>query len=838
MQKVDSMKKSILIGLCMILITLSLAAADYTNPTFRWSWDDADRSGNNIYELVSGYDNLTNNGATLGVAGKFGEAAKYDGSNDFMVNTNQSFGNNLSMYSLSIWVNTTTADLVQRGIFSKNDGVSKNLMQLWDRYQETPDDLWYSDGDSVQSNVDYAVYVANGDWVNIIIVYNGSNLAMYIDGAYINSGAKTGLTQSFTDTIEFGQFGGNYWKGEIDEACFYWEYVLTASDIANLQNSTCSAAAPPPASSDSLLAYAVTAYNGSTILAFNATIENNATYGTTTGLINQSLDMSRLYNITIWAPDHLNNVTYLDHNISTTITATLWAAVLNLTAQEYLSNDAINAFNASAGTYFNKTTTGNTIHYLEAGTFVITASTQQFYAAEPLSVTISALETQEQTLTFYNILNLSAYDLPNQAFISNYSINLSGKNYTQNELKTTTNGTMIFKIINQTYNLSIIADGYADNFGTSILRSNFSSPFTHVNFNLYTTNSFNISFRDESTLALINTTTINLDLISDVFSGNYSTTTGTLYIDLLTPAEYTFRYSGTGFQPRISSYTLTPSTYNDITLWLLPGGENVSIFIYDQSSNFVEGAIIQIYRYSAASNSYFLVNTIATDFTGQAITNLELNSEFYKFFIYYNGDLKKQTAGAYITGTELTFEINIDEPIAQTYYSIQDVDGYVSFNELTNNFRFYFNDQAGSVSRGCLYLYKVSVATETLYNSSCVSGSSALILLNAANVSGQRYTATGYVTIGGVDYLFDSYSYTFKEISNYGSFGLLMVLFLTIIFGLLMIWSIEISLILLPIPSLIGSLPAFNWINLPTEYAVGMEVIMLVLAFIIRKRGF
>lgn len=434
-------------------------------------------------------------------------------------------------------------------------------------------------------------------------------------------------------------------------------------------------------------------------------------------------------------------------------------------------------------------------------------------------------------------LNVSASSLPGGSKILNFTVSIlgaDGSSFTKN----TTNGSIYFTVSNQTYNVSIASAGYADNYGNSVLLSSWTQYVTNYRFELYTENSFNITFRDESTLDIIDSETIHFDLISDVFSSNYSTTNGTLYIDLLTPTSYTFRYYGSGFTPRISSYELTADSYNEITLYLLSGGSNVTLYVYDQSGEPVEGATINIYRYTTETNSYFLINSIDTDFTGQAVTNLQLNTEFYKFFIYYNGVLKKQTAGAYITGTELTFEINIEDPFAETYYSIQDVDGYMTFNEGTDNFRFYFNDLGTSVSQGCLRVYAVNIAGETLYDSSCTSGSSALILVNVANVSGQRYVGTGYITIAGEERIFDSYSYTFKSDSDYGSFGVLLVIFGTILAATLMLWDPAISLMILPMPALIGSLPQINWINIPTEYAVGVEIMMIILAFVMKRRPF
>lgn len=509
---------------------------------------------------------------------------------------------------------------------------------------------------------------------------------------------------------------------------------------------------------------------------------------------------------------------------------------------------AVNGYDESAITGFNATVNGTSygtsnttiltsILVNDTGLYDIVVFKDGYYNASYDDLAVSS-NFEADLYPLYTVLNISAWSISESKMILNVTVDIVGEDDADSQQVITTNGSAIFWVTNQTYNVTVAADGYADNYGTSALIGNWTAMQRNYKFSLYTENSFNFTFKNEGSQAVITGTTIYLDLISDLYSANYSTATGYIYADLLTPGDYIFRYYGTGFQPRLSSYTLTASTYNQITLWLLDAGANVSIYVYNQASDPVEAARILIYRYSSVSNSYILVNTIDTDFTGSAVINLQLNSEFYKFAIYYNGVLKKQTAGAYITGTELTFEINIDEIVAQTYYDLGEITGYVSFNEDTENFRYYFYDAGGTISQGCLYVYTISSTDETLYNSTCEAGLSALILMGAENVTGQTYSARGYVTIGSTDYLIGSYTYTYavETDTGYGSFGILIVLFLTILAGTIMIWDITVSLIILPLPTLIGTLQTFRWINLPTQYALGIEIGSIILAFLIRRR--
>lgn len=770
-------KASILmLGLCIILLSSVVSANLDTGVVGYWTFDNDDLSGT-LHDDLSTSDNAAEarNGAS-NRTGYTGDALSLDNTNDW---ANATFASPSLTGSISIFC------YAYHDTLSTGDG----LVHKDNLYDDGSRDFWWVVDPAGGTN--YRIYIWN----------TGGTLDDVI--------ANTSINTAQWDYIGFTYNGSN---GEME---LFRNGVGIGRDIHSA---------------------------GGDLRDTNPRVNFGRTQddGDTSRYMDGALDECIIYNRALGNDEAAELYTAASNNEQYPFSGSVPGDTFSITAVNGYDSSSISSFNASVNGTIYGTTTGTINTSILSNTtslFNVTVFKSGYHNASYFNYNVS-LDLEASLYNVNTTLNISAFSNSENSSILNFTASIVGLTDGHNLTLNTTNGTIAFTVTNQTYNVSLTAEGYANNYGNSVFLGNWTSLVTNYQFNLYTENSFNITFQDESSLAVIDSVTINLDLISEVFSFNYSTSDGTLYIDLLTPAEYTFRYSGAGFQPRISSYGLTPDSYNEITLWLLPGGENVTIYVYDQSSDPVQGATIQIYRYSSQSNSYFLVNTIDTDFTGQAITNLELNSEFYKFFIYYGGQLKKQTAGAYVTGTELTFEINIEDPFSQTYYNLQDVDGYVTFNEDTLNFRFYFNDQGSSVSQGCLKIYTVAVAGESLYSSSCTAGSSALILGSAANVTGQRYVASGYVTIGGKDYLFDTASYTFQAGSNYGSFGVFLVIILTILAGTLMLWDISVSLLLLPLPTLIGSLPAFNWVNIPTEYAVGLEVMMVVLAFLMKKRPF
>jgi len=234
-----------------------------------------------------------------------------------------------------------------------------------------------------------------------------------------------------------------------------------------------------------------------------------------------------------------------------------------------------------------------------------------------------------------------------------------------------------------------------------------------------------------------------------------------------------------------------------------------------------------------------LINTINTDFEGKAVSNLQLSSEFYRFYVYYGGVLKLSTSPAYITGTELVFTITLDENILSTYFNtINDYSYSLTFNPSTKNFRYYY-DTNNEASRGCLKIYRLVNKVETLHNSSCVAASTGTILLAGQNVSGRSYTAKAYVTVSGEDHLLRVLSWEWIEnifTTINQDLGIFIIIMLTLVFAFIGVWSLPVAFIFAPLPLLLGS--AMGFINVPVGTAFAIEVVSLILAGIVSSRRF
>jgi len=421
--------------------------------------------------------------------------------------------------------------------------------------------------------------------------------------------------------------------------------------------------------------------------------------------------------------------------------------------------------------------------------------------------------------------------------INNINFSFYNLNTSETEiLSNTTNGNITTLLSwNQTYKVTIDPAGYEIKY--VIINTSNENDFTLNNIiYFYTMNSFDFEFRDEITKSLLNDRNITIELISDVFSNNYTTSNGTLFVDLLTPSLYNIRYSSNNYNERFYYAYLTDRTYNNLSLYLLSTGANVTATVLDNNNRPLEDAYIKVLRYDLATNSYLIREIGKTNFEGETKLNLQLNAEFYKFIIEYPfGTVEKVTSPTYIYETTLTFQITLGEAVGEDFFNSQGVNYALTFNNNTNNMRFTYSDSGSSVSQGCLEIYRNKLKESVLYNTTCVSDSSASIILGITNTTGGTFEAKGFVYLGSTKYYLTSLSHTFDESRFAGNLGMLLIIFLTIVFAFIGAWSLSVALILTPLPLFFGII--MNLIDFSIQIAIGLEIVCIIVAIVISRKN-
>lgn len=583
----------------------------------------------------------------------------------------------------------------------------------------------------------------------------------------------------------------------------------------------------------------VTAYNfwnGSLIHNFNVTNIAGTTFTTTTGTV-QVFGNTTIENLTltdgVYLPRTINN-----HNTSTTLNTTLWENEVYVNGFSLFSGIQINDSNVTLGTNFSVSNdTGYTSFYPNEGTYTLTMVAPGYWP-QSYSVTYTTLTYNNFTFNMTDFkLNVTAlsYGTP----INNFNVEITRltPDYTQEEDKNTTTGTAEFDIIAGQYNISIVADGYA--FDYEIVTFNASNTFHQLNFSLLQTNTFNLSFYDEVYKTLIDDSNIVFELISASYAANHTTTNGTLLLPLLTPEAYTLRYVGTPDYPqRFNYFQLSNGSFNDIKLYLLNTSQNtdVTATVYDENNVVVEDAQIKTLRYDISTNSYILQEIVITNFEGQAVMGLQLDTEYYKFIIDYQGVQKLETSPTYISETSLTFGIVKASLAGEDYFIYEKVTSDVYFNNNTENFVFTYNDASNTATQGCLYVYEVLVTSDTLINSSCSSTAAASIVLGITPENNSVYRADGYVTIDGDARYFGSahadYTGEHPLQTQADALGLWLLMILFMFSG---IFNLTLALLLTPAPLFLGAL--LGMLNIPLWAASGIYVLALILAIVVSQRN-
>jgi len=574
------------------------------------------------------------------------------------------------------------------------------------------------------------------DGANFMLVRYGGQLGY---GVFIKSGGGTWTTHATNNQINYRMFG------------------------APITNAT------------------FTAYNyytNSTINSFCVNITGNYTC-TTTGQVNVTTILTN--SSQLWTVQYLSNEsggyfneTYTSVNVSTNVNKAMAQSVYTFSTTQKVSNATITGVN------FTSVYLTNTTHYMSNGTFDINA-TKSGYFTKSQSVTAVALANSSfiiENMTDTR-LNLTVRNAITNATVTTYTAQFNNSAYSYSQSNSTTNGTIIIDAITGNWTVYVDASGYA----LTLSNVTLSAGYNNITVYVYTSESINFFFYDEQSGNLINTTTVTLELIGSIASYNRTTTNGTLYIDLITPDDYTVRYYANGYTPRFSYITISNRTTQNISLYLLASvnGTNITVYVLRQDGSQVQGALVKLLKYDLATNSYIIREQTLTDYQGLTFVDVQFNAEFYKFLVEYPiGTVALTTDPAYITSTEIT--LILDSTLAGTFYNyIQGAGGDVSFNTGTNTFRFTWSDTYGVVTNSCLYVYRLeSNYTGTYLGVNCSTASAGTLLYGVSNATQSQYYATGYFTIAGNDYFVDEAFADLRNTNVWGLLGVLLALGLTV----------------------------------------------------------
>lgn len=816
----------IFLSLLIILATATSALATLDDALLYWTLDDDNISGSTIIDISGNGNNGSLNGATTGADGHILEDVDLDGTNDWL-NLPTSARNALGGYNdwtLNFWMD---GDTIYSG------GEYEAILEGWIDYSAvyiittSSNELYGRVHDGAEWSVTTTDTLTTNTEHMITFYREDDDICIAIDaGTPVCTAMTTNANLRSATSLYMGRWNDpeGHYNGEYDEISIYTRALSSAERTAAFALTTNPYVAPPSSNETNYTFTVTNTWTGAALNNATITINGEGSFTNITGntiYTNITSNASNLYNINISSPNYFSQ-SFNNHNISDNNTLDLYESIINFTAYQLISGNALNTVTFGVDGQTNGT------FYLSTGQHNVTANKAGYYEKNT-TITISSLQNGTVNITgLYNqILNISL-TAGFGAGITNITGNLSQDTYSYN-INFSENLIPILRDLN--YTVFVNPEGY--NTHTANISTGDNSLY-NLSITLYAYNSVLVTFRDSLTETII--VNVSLDYFSGLDSGTNTTTNGSIYLTLLNPVAYTFRINASGYNYNLYFTTITDDSYSTITIYLNPIGNTslITVEIVDGGAAPVENAQVKALKYYVTDNTYRIVASGITNPDGETQLNLLTGSEFYKFVVVVDNQTVKTTSPFIITGTTIIIQVLIGEDILTSFRTIQGMDNSLVFNKGTNSFRYDFTDNNNVNREVCLNTYRTGTLLDILINTTCVTGTSATILHGVTNTSGLSYYSVATTTIDSESFVLARESYNYPRFSI-GNAGLLAQIFLTLIVSLSGFLAIELLLILAPLSIIIGGLAGLHALQLTVT--VPLLIIGIIIMFMLRRNA-
>ena len=591
--------------------------------------------------------------------------------------------------------------------------------------------------------------------------------------------------------------------------------------------------------------------NLTTMYPTNLTVTiNGTTWNTTSYLQTTSITIFNLSprNVYYFNMSMCNIIGYCLKNTSSRQTKT----TITTKAYEIISNDLIENSNATLEISYTGGESESITQTVTNGIISFIVGSNNYYTKHYLygNITVyapnyinhktinfsgigSLINHYYNTNNFYSgVLNITAYDDDDEA-LTTFNITLRSLNYSYILTQNTSNNWTSFNLINGTYNLSIEGVGYADRYINYLVGS---AIYYNYSFTVQQGGWANIIFYDELTKSLITTRNISFEAISDTFANNYSTSTSTLGINL-TQGDYIFRYSTIDYNEKFYYTTILEDMNYTFNLYLLQNtsSDKLTVTLYDQNNNVIEGYTIKLLKYYLDTNSYTLVDMKKTNAEGKAELLVELYTEFYKLMVENpSGDLLLTTEPAYVYDNTMNLQIIIGTVTGEHYFTTEGVNWEINFNEVTNKFILTYADPTNTLDLMSLRVYRIiALNGSNLFNQTSSTSPSGSISVWVSNTTGATYEAKAYVSFSPATFL-GSRIHTFYEANPFGNMGVFITFILVMVMAFIGFWSLPVAVILVPLAVAVSAGVGFIQINLGLAFS--LVVLGIIVAVMIKGR--
>ena len=460
----------------------------------------------------------------------------------------------------------------------------------------------------------------------------------------------------------------------------------------------------------------------------------------------------------------ISNTTY-DENYTTTgfyaASASQWLIISG--------SQSINANVYEEGVWWNQTTTtpvivsyettNGTIYLSDIGqgqTLAnITVYDAQHYFDNTTIKDINLSITNNITSTLVPYTEIRAFNQSSQT-IYNFTIEYSGSGTAGSV--TTTNGVAYAPLFNGTYEVNLTS-AYNGNINYTAQSVNLTPNPYLQSYNFTSSsyaNTFLIYFYDEINNTLITGINISAYVTGNLYSYNFTTTTGVVNQSFVYPGSYIITATAPGYDQRQQYAVLVNESVVTVIFYMLPVSYSdlVLTTVYNTNSRKVSDALIYMQKKNLSGTNYYTVESCWTNSLGQCLLRAELYDTTYKFLIYYGGVLKFNSNDTQISSTSINFIIDTGGNAINQVINNAQIRGSVTNN--TGYFYFSYDDRSGTIQSACLEVSRRVGSATTINSTTCSTNTTGVLSAPYYDSLNDEWIGKGYViTSGGTQQVID-----------------------------------------------------------------------------------
>ena len=272
-----------LIGITTIAVAALTAPRAWAQSGLVAAYSFDEGSGNSVKDSSAGGNNGTLANTAWTPQGRYGSALTFNGSSALVTVPSSSSLRLTSAMTLEAWVRPTAVSAQWRDVIYK--GNDNYFLEATSDRASRP-----ATGASIGRNVYGPSPIAVNTWTHLAATYDGSTLKLYVNGAVVGSGARSGALETSGNPLQIGgdSMFGQYFAGTIDEVRVYNVALTDAqvrADMTTPIGPAGTAPTPPPPADLTISKTHVGSFTqGQTGATYTLLVKNNGS-GATTGTV-------------------------------------------------------------------------------------------------------------------------------------------------------------------------------------------------------------------------------------------------------------------------------------------------------------------------------------------------------------------------------------------------------------------------------------------------------------------------------------------------------------------------------------------------------------------------